>query len=271
MKTKNLLCLFFFMATFLMNSCNSGQKTITGTELADLVTIIKIKDPVCLKNVIVWSNDDMEKMFLMRGNKCEHTFWTSWPSPDLDGSILGSTDEVNFPERYRDPFWELSDGWYLIDWAWCNLKGDAYPYLGYTILTDVTFENLYEYGTCKFDKSVPHISKPKNELYETKTIHVGDLMAYLHPNGKYESYEMHYYDSILEKDTVHIAPNQYFFHCWLGGYLPVASNANTCLCGLADQVDAYWAELQNQLTILIKNGDLNKMKHFDTKTLFADK
>ena len=96
-------------------------------------------------------------------------------------------------------------------------------------------------------------------------------MAYLHPNGKYESYEMHYYDSILEKDTVHIAPNQYFFHCWLGGYLPVASNANTCLCGLADQVDAYWAELQNQLTILIKNGDLNKMKHFDTKTLFADK
>ena len=267
---RNLHAFYLLMlpVLFMMNSCTQRQLAMTAPEPG--VTIIKIKDPVCLKNVIVWSNDDMEKMVLMRGNRCEHTFWTSWPSPDMDGSILGATDEVNFPERYRDPFWELSDGWYLIDWAWCNLKSDAYPYLGYTILTDVTFENLYEYGTCKFDKSVPHVSKPKDELYETKSIHVGDLMAYLHPDGKYKSYEMHYYDNLLEKDTVYIASNQYFFHCWLGGYLPVASNANTCLCGLADQVDAYWAELQNQLTILIKNGDLDKMKHFDTNTLYID-
>ena len=250
---RNLHAFYLLMlpVLFMMNSCTQRQLAMTAPEPG--VTIVKIKDPVCLKNVIVWSNDDMEKMVLMRGNRCEHTFWTSWPSPD-----------------FRDPFWELSDGWYLIDWAWCNLKSDAYPYLGYTILTDVTFENLYEYGTCKFDKSVPHVSKPKDELYETKTIHVGDLMAYLHPDGKYKSYEMHYYDSILQKDTVYIASNQYFFHCWLGGYLPVASNANTCLCGLADQVDAYWAELQNQLTILIKNGDLENLTHFDTKTLYID-
>lgn len=29
--------------------------------------------------------------------------------------------------------------------------------------------------------------------------------------------------------------------------------------------------LQNQLTELIKNGDLNKLKHFDTNTLYTDR
>lgn len=271
MKSIKLLYLLIILTLFLMDSCNTGHDKEDSFS-PDIVTIVKFKDPAFTQNVIVWSNDDMEKMVLMRGNKCEHSYWTSWPDLDMDGSLLGATDEVNFPERYRDPFWELSDGWYLIDWAWCNLKSDAYPYLGYTILTDVTFENLYEYGTCKFDKSVPHVSKSRNELYETKYIHVGDLMAYFHPDGKYPSYELHYYDFFERKDTMLIAPNQYFFHSGLGSdRLPIASNVQTCLCDLADQMDAYWAELQNQLTELIKNGDLNKLKHFDINTLYIDR
>ena len=268
MKTKNILFYLSFIPIIFLFGCNQEK----DVEPPQSITIVKFKDPAYTKNVIVWNNDNMEKMVLLRGNKCEHTFWTCFPIYDRDGSsMLGETDEVKFPERYRDPFWALPDGWYLIDWAWCNLKSEAYPYLGYTILTDVTFDNLYEYKSCYFDKSLPHVSLPKDQLYEQKIIRIADLMAYIHPDGKYPSYEFSYYDNHFEKDTVFVAPNQYFFHCWLGGYLPIASNVQTCLCGLADQVDNYWAELQNQLTILIENGDLNHLKHFDTNTLYTDR
>lgn len=264
-----LLILSLLISLLFASGCG-GQSGIR--EPKPSVGIIRIKDPVCLKNVIVWSDDDKEIMTLDRGNECEHTFFQSFPRPDYDGSLLGATGEVNFPERYRDPFWELADGWYLIDWAWGNLSGSAYPYLGSTILTDVTFDNLYEYGTCIFDKSVPHITKPRDELYVKKCIYIGDLMAYIYPDGNYPPIEMHYYNTRLEKDVVYVAPNQYFFHMALGGSvdLPVASNVQTCLCSLADQMDAYWALLQNQLTTLINNGDLNKLKHFDVNQLYID-
>ena len=263
MRNQHVFYLLILPVLFMTNSCTQRQPAMTAPEPG--VTIVKLKDPLCTKNLIVWGNDDMKGFVLMRGNECEHTYWQSFPVRDADGSLLGGTDEVNFPERYRDPFWALPDGWYLIDWAW-----STYPYVGYTILTDVTFENMYEYRSCYFDKSLPHITKPRDELYETKYIYVGDLMAYIHPDGNYPSYELRYHSNVYDKDTVFVA-NQYFFHSGLEcGELPIASNVGTCLCGLADQMDAYWAVLQNQLTTLINNGDLNKLKHFDKNTLYQE-
>ena len=87
------------------------------------------------------------------------------------------------------------------------------------------------------------------------------------PIANYPSYQISLYDDQYEKDTVYTASNQYFFHQALWK-IPVASNVNTCLCELDDQMDAYWAVLQSQLSVLINNGDLDKLKHFDTNSLY---
>ena len=261
-----LLILSLLISLLFASGCG-GQSGIR--EPKPSVGIIRIKDPVCLKNVIVWSDDDKEIMTLDRGNQCEHTFFQSFPRPDYDGSLLGATGEVNFPERYRDPFWELADGWYLIDWAWHNVANNPYPNLGYTILTEVTFANLYDYGTCIFDKSVPHISRSRDELYETRRIYIADLMAYIYPDGNYPPIEHYRYIKEEQKEELVSYPNQYFYHQGLYN-APIASNVVTCLCDMADEMDAYWALLQNQLTTLINNGDLNKIKHFDVNQLYID-
>lgn len=262
MKTKNALYLLLVSIMFIVTGCNGGRAGVTAPKPS--VTIVKFKDPAYTKNVIVWGNDKTNTFSLMRGNECEHTYWMCYPERERDGSLLGATNEVKFPERYRDPFWALPDGWYLIDWAWGNLSSQAYPYIGHTILTEVTFDNLYDYETCNFDKSMSHITMPRDEIFITKDINIGDLMAYIHPDGNYPSFELRVGDVVYTT-----ASNQYFFHELLKRR-PVASNVSTCYCGLADQMDEYWAVLQNQLTTLINNGDLDKLKHFDTNILYLE-
>ena len=256
------------LTVLLLSGCGSEPEPSRLAPEASIV-IVRFKDPAYTKNVIAW--EDNKVISLMRGNACEHTFWRDFPKRDDDGSLfLGETDTVKFKERYSDPFWALPDGWYLIDWAWHGMNGLAYPYLGSTILTDVTFENLYEYGTCNFDKSVPHKTYNRDDLYERKIIYVSDLMAYMHPDGNYPSFKLfmphpHPY-SETGNDTTVVIPNQYFYHDALCR-VPYASNVYTCLCELDDQMDAYWATLQNQLTTLINNGDLYNLKRFDVRTL----
>ena len=260
---------FPILAVLLLSGCGGEPQMMLEPEAS--IVIVRFKNPAYTKNVIVWGNDNMAHLTLMRGNACERTFWRDFPTRDYDGSLfLGETDTVKFKERYRDPFWALPDGWYLIDWAWHGIGAMAYPYLGNTILTDVTFENLYEYGTCNFDKSVPHKAFARDDLYEKKEIFVSDLMAYMHPDGNYPSFQLymphsHPY-SETGNDTILESPNQYSYHTSLS-HVPYASNVTTCLCELDDQMDAYWATLQNQLATLINNGDLNNLKRFDVKTL----
>lgn len=263
MKQPNLILAFFCALLLLLPGCDDSRGGPNGPETS--VTIVRFKDPACTKNVIVWDVKGDKRFVLMRGNKCERTYWINFPRREDENSIfLDPADEVNFKERYRDPFWALPDGWYLIDWAWCNLVSDAYPYLGHTLLTDVTFDNLYDYGDCYFDKSLPH----KTVEYEKKIIYIGDLMAYMHPDGNYPSFELRYTAPNSGKDIVYTQRNQYFFHSGLGmDYLPVASNVRPCLCDMDEQMDAYWAVLQNQLSTLINNGDLNKIKRFNVNTL----
>lgn len=260
---------FQILTVLLLSGC-SGESPVALPPEPSIV-IVRFKDPAYTKNVIVWDSGSTQNLTLMRGNACEHTFWRDFPIRDYDGSLfLGETDSVKFKERYRDPFWALPDGWYLIDWAWYGINGMAYPYLGNTILTDVTFENLYEYGTCMFDKSMPHKTYASDDLYEKKEIFVSDLMAYMHPDKDYPSFVLHVpYPNPYSKtgnDTILESPNQYSYHTSLSN-VPYASNVYTCLCDLDDQMDAYWAILQNQLATLINNGDLNNLKRFEVKTL----
>ena len=267
MKTRDTLYLLYLIPLFFASGCGDGG--ISQPQPG--VTIVKFKDHKYINNLLVYDNKGLDYFSLTRGNECEYTYWQNYPRWEADSSLLGASEEANFPESHRYPFWALPDGWYLIDWAWGNLEGSPYPYVENVILTDVTYENFYEYGY-HFDKSLPHIFLTADKMYERKFIKIGDLMAYMYPDGNYQSFELHYYNTRLEKDIVYVASNQYFLHKAFAGYgdLPVASNVQTCLCSMADQMDAYWAVLQNQLATLINNGDLNNLKHFDTNTLYID-
>ena len=256
MKARNTLCLLILIPLFFVCGCNNGS----APEPAKGVTIIKFKEPAYINNLLVYENKGKDHFSLTRGNKCEHSYWQMYPTGDKDGSILGATDEVKFTESHRYPFWALPDGWYLIDWAWGNLAGDSpYPYIENVVLTDVTYENFYDIGPDTFDKSLPHIILTSKKMYEKKFIKLKDIIAYAPLDDNHPPFELRYFNLLSGQEVVYSRSDQYYFHLGLGkGDLVVASNASDCLCNHADQMDAYWALLQNQLATLINNGYLNK-------------
>lgn len=256
---------------------NPTQSTTT-TPSQDLepqpyVLIVKFKDPSYKEHLIVsdYSNGEGGDFILMRGNNCERTQYLTFGYLDADGSkINGEAWDFAFPERLRDPFWALPDGWYLIDWAWSI--STPYPFRGNTVLTEITFDNYRNYGVSEFDNSVPHISKDYKELYDQKEIKIADLMGYSYPDGKYPSYKLHIYGKYTYRDynydydydRTFTNPNSY--HQALMRVQPV-SHVKNCLCEVADELDTYWAQLQNQLTTLINNGDLDNLKTYDVNQL----
>ena len=243
------------------------------TEPQPVVLIVKFKDPAYKDHLIVsdYSNGEGGDFILMRGNFCERTQYLTFGYLDADGSkINGEAWDFEFPERLRDPFWTLADGWYLIDWAWSGLS-TPYPFRGNTILTEITFDNYTQYGKSEFDNSVPHISKDYQDIYDHKEIKIADLMGYSYPDGKYPSYVLHTYDKYGEYsyDTLLTFTNPYFYHKALVGIQPV-SHVHNCLCEVADEMDTYWSQLQAQLTKLINNGDLDNLKTFDVSQLYTN-
>ena len=265
---KTVIFAIMLIAVF-FSSCG-WTNIVEDTEPRPYVLIIKFKDPAYRNNLIVSNYDDMEKLVLMRGNLCERTYFLTWPSlcPELNSSpdeIIAWYDSL---ERIRDPFWNLPQGWFLIDWAWNGL-GEAYPYDGNTILNDFTYYNYMENGSCYFDKSLPHITKDRHDLYELRMINIADLMAYTTPSGEYPTFTIHSWDVVHDLDTVIAFSNQYFYHSSLRTIHPI-SNTTHCLCGMADEMDGYWAYVQNQLSDLINNGDLDKLPQFDVNNLYEN-
>lgn len=207
-----------------------------------IITIMHFSDLAYTNNLIVTDYKDIEKFVLMRGNECMRDEWTNdsyeeWP--------------FDFPIIRRSPYIELTEGWYLIDWTWLN-----YPYDGQIILTDITWEN-YD-GNFYFDKSLPHITN--NNFYETKFIKLTDLMEYSYPNGQYPTYQFkaHRNDGLADyyEDTVY---NEYqiidkFFR------MNFLSVEQSCACGdQSDTLDKMWEVLRQQITTVIKNGDLENI------------
>ena len=232
------------------------------------VTIVKFENPSYMKHLIVRAYEGNDEMVLMRGNMCEETYYSDFPEKDADGTLIDGSFEFDFPARLHDPFWEVGDGWYLIDWAWFGLES-AYPYDGNTILTEVTFDNYLDNKSCFFNKSTtPHITfKDKKEIFETKLIKIADIMAYYYPDGDYPSYSIHQYNKEYGYDVIETFPNQYYYHQCLQTTNRVSYNICNCLCEIADEMDEYWSLIQEQIKTIISNGDLNNLKAFDVNQL----
>lgn len=265
MKT-SFFILVVLLGTMLFIGCNNGELDV---EPQPYVLIVKFKDVSYKNHLIVtdYSEGADGNSILMRGNWCERTQYLTFSENDVDGSKINGEDwNFSFPERIRDPFWALPDGWYLIDWAWHGLS-TPYPYDGNTILTDVTFDNYRTYGPSEFDKSVPHVYKGRKNIFESRMINIADLMGYSYPDGNYPSYKMRSYNKTSGADSIKVFANQYFYHRVLACTKPV-SNFENCLCERADELDGYWADLQSQITILINNGDLDNLEKFAVNKLY---
>lgn len=261
-KRIGIACILLSFTTVLFVNCSKNNRNLADPQ--PYVLIVKFKDPSYKNHLIVtdYSRNTGGGSTLMRGNWCERTQWLTFGDIDADGSkIDGRSWDYDFQERFRDPFWALPDGWYLIDWAWHGLS-TPYPYDGNTVLTEVTFENYTQYGMSEFPDSMPHIYKDRNDIFESRMIYVADLMGYSYPDGKYPSYSLREYNKKSGYDTLLIYSNQYFYHDMLMGIRPVSKFGN-CLCEIADELDGYWAVLQSQITTVINNGDLDNIKKFD--------
>lgn len=272
---QEFLCVtwIYIMVAFVFIGCNTTDVSPINFDMSEripCVTIVKFKNSLYINHLIVsnYSKDSCGSI-LMRGNQCERTQWLTFWDYDADGSKIDGYWNFNFPERLRDPFWALPNGWYLVDWAWFGFD-TPYPFDGNTILTEVTFDNYREYGISEFDKSVPHkYMGNKDNIFESRRIAIADLMGYFYPDGNYPQYKLHIFDRIQGVDTITTFPNQLFYHSHLSGTRPV-SNVTNCLCEIADEMDAYWTILQSELTQLINNGDLDNLEKFDITQLYTD-
>lgn len=269
MKTE--ICLIFIiLVTMIFEGCETRPILNSPPDgPAPSVLIIRFKGPAYMKHLIVTSDHDQTGSLLMRGNQCERTQYLTFGEYDADGSKMTGDWNFSFPERLRDPFWSLPDGWYLIDWAWFGLE-TPYPFNGNTILTDITLENYREYGASSFDKSVPHIYfDSQNKIFESRKIKVADLMGYSYPDENYPSYTLREYDKKNGIDTIVTYPNQYFYFKQIC-HTRAVSNVTNCCCEIADELDAFWTLLQSQIANVINNDDLDNMPVFDINILYTN-
>ena len=263
MKTK-LFAGVIIGVVFLFTACSSQPEIGDNEPEEPSVIIVKFKDPAYAEHVIVTDYENVNSLVLMRGNMCDVFFHKEFPESPSDGNI-----ESDVKDRLRKPFWSLPDGWVLIDWAWFGTTGQAYPYNGNCVLTDVTWDNFYDYNTYHFEREIPHITKLPQELYIKKGIRIADLMAYSYPDGNYPTFQIHYVNEKNDYDSILTYSNEYFY---FNALKRKRTDTSECLCcnETAEDLENLWRLLQSQISKLIENGDLYNLSYFDVRQLYSE-
>lgn len=70
--------------------------------------------------------------------------------------------DFNFPEGHYLPYWELTNGWLLVDWRYYSFP----HYKGQTVTFNQKWETLYEYDNWFFLKDMIRHKKPISEWIE---------------------------------------------------------------------------------------------------------
>lgn len=204
-------------------------------ELNSPVTLIRFKDPTDKNYILAHyyqpkkGQSSGEFINMMRFNKCifyppyTNTNTTAW--------------DFHFPESHHPAYWELPDGWLLIDWRWQGV-----PYNKNNAVTlDLQWEELYNVDWSWSINMVRH----KNPLVECIFIDLYDLQVYL--EKKYSA------------ETLSLV-NQVVFS---GSFVKDFSKKGYCLCEIPDKLDAVWNEIQSDLSFIIENGNIEKVPHLE--------
>lgn len=129
------------------------------------------------------------------------------------------------------PYWDLPDNWLLVDWKWIN-----FPYTaGLTLLTNQTWDKYpaETFPLPKWPVAEPHIFQPLDKILYVKA---SDLEKYHQKTYSYET----------------IALMEGLFQC---------NNDSSRICEQSERADSIWSILYNDLSIVIKNGDINKLSN----------
>lgn len=207
MRTKVLtmsLLAMGLLAVFCLSGCekkqNEKEKTVTPPYA--VISIMKLKQPDYKPYIIAYYPEGIsDSIYAVRSNKY--------------GEPVGKSG--------YSPYWDLKDGWLLVDWKW----GPTFPYWeGAVLLTEEPWGNL-THLLQTWPKETPHISDPIAEHYY---VQASKLAAYC--NKSYDDI-LNYIDNPLSMDfdpAVHI-----------------------------DLLDSIWTILQKDLSAVIANGDLAKI------------
>lgn len=227
---------FFINATLLLmlvSFCSCGPRNgVTAPE--PYYTLIRFTDPAYRNNIIVNRVyvGDTCYFEIMRGNQCIG-------NPNHLDYEQRHWEDYDIPERPRDPYWELPDGWFLVDWAW-----RYFPYRNLTLLTEMTWDK-YD-GNYQFDTSVPHINS--GFIEEIQYLGAKELMYESHPDGNYPIFE----------SWLNGPRNEYQFYLdMLHSKALSKDTIYDCLCAHADKCDEFWAYIQTEIAASIKKGNIH--------------
>lgn len=202
---------------FITTGCSTPMPNLSHT-----VRLIKFKDAadkdyILANYVPIGKYSTGEYAQMMSHNMCtshrHHNYMAVW--------------NFNFPESHHLPYWELTNGWLLIDWRYYSFP----HYKDQTVTLKQKWETLYEYDSWFFPKDMIRHKKPISEWIEV---------------------DLHQLETFLEK-TYSIEVLQLVNQTKnAGDFYEV--DAGYCSCEIPEKLDSIWSVIQTDLSAFIETG-----------------
>lgn len=203
---------------FITTGCSTPMPNLSHT-----VRLIKFKDAsdkdyILANYVPIGKYSTGEYAQMMSHNMCtshrHHNYMAVW--------------NFNFPESHHLPYWELTNGWLLIDWRYYSFP----HYKDQTVTLKQKWETLYEYDSWFFPKDMIRHKKPISEWIE---VDLHQLETFL---------EKTYSTEVLQ--LVNQTKNAWDFYDVDDGY---------CSCEIPEKLDSVWSVFQADLSNFIEAGN----------------
>ena len=203
---------------FITTGCSTPMPNLSHT-----VRLIKFKDAsdkdyILANYVPIGKYSTGEYAQMMSHNMCtshrHHNYMAVW--------------NFNFPESHHLPYWELKNGWLLIDWRYYSFP----HYKDQTVTLKQKWETLYEYDSWFFPKDMIRHKKPISEWIEVDLHQLGTAL------------EKTYSTEVLQ--LVNQTKNIWEFY---------DDTQGNCACEIPDKLDSIWSVFQADLSNFIEAGN----------------
>lgn len=220
---KNVLFLVKLLMLTLIIFVATGCPTLPPPDLSSSIRLIKFNDSTD-KNYILAHYEsesrysDGEYAQVMRFNMCtshsDHHYIDEW--------------RFDFPESHRFPYWDLPNGWLLIDWRYYG-----FPYnKDQAVVLNQKWETLYQYDSWFFPKDMIRHKNPIVEWIEVDLHLLGTAL------------EKTYSTEVLQ--LVNQTKN-------IGEFYD--DTQGNCACEIPDKLDSIWSVFQADLSNFIEAGN----------------
>lgn len=220
---RNVLYLIKLSLLLLIMFVSVGCPTPPPPNLNNSIRLIKLKDSSDKDYILAhyepkgkYSTGEYAQV--MRFNMC-----TSHPNHHYINDWI-----FDFSESHHIPYWELPNGWLLVDWRYYD-----FPYnTTQAVVLNLKWETLYQYDSWFFSKD---LIRHKDPILECIDISLTDFEKYV---------EKKYSIEILQ--FVNQTKNPWDFYDVDDGY---------CSCEIPEKLDSIWAVFQADLSSFIETGN----------------